>query len=143
MLILEDDYLQAEWIQQVITDNFKGSKTVRISTEHDFDLGRVNAFQPDLILIDVMMRWTDPDSDAEMPQEIADEGFYRAGLRCERLLRTYGDTEKIPVILYTVLEKADFEVDLENLHPKTRYIEKNSDPTDLIEMIKNLLGIVS
>jgi CheY-like chemotaxis protein len=143
VIILEDDFLQAEWIQgEVLHQHFRGMTSERIATEHAFRnrLDALRATPPSLVLIDVMMRWTDPDSDATAPEEIANDGYYRAGLRCERLLRSNKETSNVPVILYTVLDRIDLDSDLQNLHPMTRYIEKNSDPTELVNAMNELLA---
>lgn len=87
-----------------------------------------------------MIRWTDPSPNMEKPpQEILDEGFYRAGIRCiKELNNKYEGTKNIPVIIYSVLDYDDLEKDIKNL-PQAKYLIKGFKAENLIEMIKSRL----
>ncbi len=146
IVIVEDDYLQAEWLQGILKEQFLHCKVQQISTELDFRnaLVRLREAPPDLVILDVMLRWTDPAPYMiGAPADVRASGFFRAGFRCERLLRQFPETAGVPVILYTVLEeedflRKDFGIDLLKLPANTLYVSKESDPTKLLEIIKEI-----
>lgn len=142
ILIVEDDYLQAEELAQKITEHFCKVDAEFVRTEHEFRerLNDLRRNPPDLFLLDVMLRWTDPiPKMVTPPPEVEVGGPFRAGLRCERLLRESPETRETPVVLYTVLEDEDLGSELEHLGNKTFYVSKDSDAQPLFEVIKGVL----
>lgn len=149
ILIVEDDHLQADWLHGILEEHFPQAEIRWIQTEVEFQ-NAINGLRkepPDLVLLDVMLRWTDPAPNMIVPpKEIRDNGgFFRAGFRCERMLRQHEETKNVPVILYTVLEEYDFRendlgIDLQNLPLNTFYVGKDSDPTELLEAIRMIGG---
>src|SRR5689334_5119881 len=118
ILLVEDDYTQAQWIRDTLEDAFPGVEVSHIETEFRFRSGlpMITQTPPDIVILDVMLRWDDPGPNVQpAPPDVAAEGFYRAGLRCQKLLGQSDLTSTIPVILYTVLERADLASDLEGL----------------------------
>lgn len=146
--IVEDDELQLSWLKGLLETEVPGARIRKISTELEFRnaLEDLKGDPPDLIILDIMLRWTDPAPDMiPAPAEVRENQFFRAGIRCERLLRQDPRTQEVPVILYTVLEEgdlqqADFDIDLHNLHKKTRYINKASDPSQLLAAVRSALS---
>ncbi len=141
ILIVEDDYLQARWIHDRLKEGFPGAELVCINTESEFRsrFDEIAELPPDVVVMDVMLRWADPTPDLTLPpKEIQQEGFYRAGLRCERRLAGDERTSQIPVILYSVLERADLSTELMNLPKHVQHLPKQSDLTPLIQKIKEL-----
>jgi CheY-like chemotaxis protein len=143
ILIVEDDHLQADWIHQSLANKFPRAEIERISTELEFrsrvDNGNLAENPPDVIIMDVMLRWTDPGPDLKPPpSDVREEGFFNAGLRCERLLAQEERTSHIPVILYTVLERTDLKQDPEKLRRNVHYLPKESNPEPLIQLIRDL-----
>jgi hypothetical protein len=61
---------------------------------------------PDLIIIDIMLRWTTPRRD--MVVEGAPVDFHLAGFRCAKLLESNAQTKQIPYVYYTSLEQNNF-----------------------------------
>ncbi len=137
ILIVEDDYFQAEWIEQIVLKEFSGSRTKILRTETEFrDFMREGGFKPDVIILDVILPWTVPGSKAEPPpEEVRNNGRHRAGVRCWRHLAENPETRDIPVVLYTVLDTEDLQ---EDIPPNVRYLSKQSDPVPLVEEIKRL-----
>jgi len=148
ILIVEDDYLQACWLTGVLEEHLPLAEIRVIPTELEFReaMKNLRVQPPDLVILDVMLRWTDPAPDmVPAPPDVRESGFFRAGFRCERLLRQYLETEETAVILYTVLEEGDIQqtdvgFDLKRLHGKTRYINKDSDPSHLLDVVKEMLS---
>ena len=103
VLVIEDDRIQAEELARRLRNP---EREVRIiSTELDFR-SRLSQFDHSncpAAIVDMMLRWTDPAPDMTMPpDEILQEGFYTAGLRCCRELRRKG----IPSVIFTALDPA-------------------------------------
>src|SRR5258708_17771330 len=128
-LIVEDDKLQFSFIENGIRQgrHFSKSRVERIATEYEFieKLENIATEKPDVILLDIMLRWTDPTPNMTLPPpDIAEEGFFRAGVRCEQRLAADPRTRDIPVIVYSILEKKDFEGEIRP-RPEVRYLEKD------------------
>ena|SRR5258706_12884053 len=70
--------------------------------------------------------------------EVQREGFYRAGIRCAKLLAERQTTKNIPVILYTILAYADLKDQLNELPARVIHVRKESDDDRLIEVIQEL-----
>jgi CheY-like chemotaxis protein len=140
VLVVEDDYLQADWLEETLKKSFTDLNVQQIRTESEFrnKLGNLRRDPPDLILLDVMLRWTDPSPKIDVPTEEAKNGFFRAGLRCERLLRQHKETRRIPVILYTVLQETDLGKELIKT-PPTYYVGKATDSSYLIDTINKAI----
>lgn len=141
ILIVEDDHLYADWLQSVLEKHFRGAEFRRIGTESEFrnGIGEIAAHPPDIVILDIMLRWTRPSPNMPpMPSEIDEEGFYRAGFRCERLLREHEATKNTPVILYTVLEKNDLKKDLVHQTSNVVHLGKSRGAKTLIEAIERI-----
>lgn len=140
ILAVEDDYLYVEWLRDIIEANIGASLDV-ISTELGFRtrFADLAAKPPDIILMDIMLRWTDPSPDMVRPP--AGLGtFHRAGLRCLHLLRGDQQTRNIPVILYSVLEESDIAEDLKELGLTTLHVVKSIHPETLLDQINSALA---
>jgi CheY-like chemotaxis protein len=140
ILVVEDDYLQSNLICEKLRNTFHAN-VKRLSTEMEFrqNLDELARNRPDVIIMDVMLRWTDPSPEVKIPpREVRKEGFYRAGIRCTKLLAEREETKGIPVILYTILERTDLENQLLELSPKMHviHLRKESEVDRLIESIR-------
>jgi CheY-like chemotaxis protein len=150
ILIVDDDYLQAEWVIDRLKKSFSNSKITWMETEYEFraNLDELTTNPPDVIIMDVMLSWTRPGPDMpEWPADVRDEGFYTAGFRCEKLLSDNKKLKNIPLIFYTVLERADLierqykfvegsRVYLQK--PHRAYLRKESEAEPLIDLIRRL-----
>jgi CheY-like chemotaxis protein len=144
ILIVEDDYLQVDLIKTALQKepDFSPAKATidRISTERQFHtrFEEIKSNPPDVIIMDVMLRWDDPAPKMEPPPpEIKRRGFYRAGLRNEEMLALDEKTRDIPVILYTLLE----DIDLKEMpeRSKLRYLPKDSSLDPLVQLVRALI----
>jgi DNA-binding NarL/FixJ family response regulator len=146
ILLVEDDYLQSDWVYSDLILEFPDAEIEKLSTESEFrsHLDDIAATPPDVILMDIMMRWADPSPNIPpAPEEVKNEGFYRSGLRCIRLLSRSARTSHIPVILYTMLERADIEESLRKLPANVTYMQKESDLTPLFQRIRAVTRIAA
>lgn len=146
ILLVEDDPLQVELIAEFLTADsaFPKARIKRISTESEF----ISSFEdiatnaPDVVIMDIMLRWADPSPDFVLPpEEIAEEGFYRAGLRCEKLLARDPRTTDIPIILYTILSNGDLSEELPD-RPQTIYLAKDFEPKEIVHQILKVCRLV-
>lgn len=134
ILLVEDDYLQSEWVCETLGQAFPQGELTQIYTESQFrtQFEEIASNGFDVIIMDVMLRWADPSPDMpELPPDISPGDFYHAGIRCRQLLIDDPRTRRIPVLLYTVLEKAD-------LPPNVEYLPKGADYSPLIERLTQL-----
>src|SRR5215213_772368 len=118
VVIVEDDYQQAELITSWLLERWPQLDIQRIGTEAAFrSLLSDPSFQPpNIFIIDIMLRWADPSPDIEVPpDEVIVEGPYRAGLRCVDLIRKTVATSHIPSVLYSVLDQRDVDDNLTRL----------------------------
>jgi len=144
IVLVEDDHLQAEWLESSLAAAFHNLKVERISTESEFysRLDRIAEAQPDLFIIDVMLRWADPSPTMEGPPDnVMEEGFYRAGLRCQRRISQHHKVKETPIILYTVLEALDLEKALRDMPPGVSYLRKDSESEPLIGKIREVIRL--
>ena len=141
IVFVEDDPLQAEWIQEQLQNRYALATVRRIKTESEFraKLRAIAASPPDIIVMDVMLRWADPNPGMLPVPDDVKAGHHRAGLRCQRLLASDLATRRIPVLLYTVLEDDDLANELRELPPNVRYARKESSPENLYREINALM----
>jgi CheY-like chemotaxis protein len=150
ILVVEDDPIQAKFIRKALLESkeLAHASLQRIPNEKYFHewikcIKTESAFRdafeniatdkPGVIIIDMMLRWADPSPTiAPPPDEVEREGFYRAGLRCVKLLTTDERTKSIPVIFYSILEHEDFKNELPD---NCVYLAKDFDKHNLIRAI--------
>ena len=141
--LIEDDPLQAEHIGRELRRGLRGRSEVevrRIATEQQFGsrFEEIAASQPDVIVIDVLLRWTDPDPDMRPdPDEQMEEGrVFSAGFRCLDRLAADPRTCDVPLLIYTILDRGDVEERLARAPANTSYVRKESNPTNLIREVQ-------
>ncbi len=133
ILLVEDDHLQAEEIRHALSEVIPDTTFERVDSEYGFRclVDDINAPPPDVVIMDVMLRWTHPSAEMpEQPEDVAAEKHYRAGFRCLKYLGEKRPAWRINVILFTVLEHFDIQNDLETLPANVTYLRKegNYDP---------------
>ena len=109
LLLLEDDYLQRTDIRKTLEERFDVEVNAK-STESEFvrDFEQIATNPPHAAILDVMVRWTNPSRDAGPEPENAIHPEI-AGLRCAERLRNDPRTQRVNVILYSVLGPEDRE----------------------------------
>jgi CheY-like chemotaxis protein len=138
IVLIEDDPVQAELMENSIKSKL-GAETWRIPTESDFDVKfeDIATKAPVAIVIDIMLRWTDPAE--EMPPTPVDydktDGYRRAGLRCRKRLSEDQRTQSIPVIIYTVLRREPLGEGI----PECQYLQKGDGLEHLLERLQQIV----
>ena len=141
-VVVEDDHLQEGPIADNLAGMFPEATVEAFATEEEFrkHLPRMRETVPDLVIMDVMLRWASPRPGLPAPpDDVVAGGYYRAGLRCARLMLGDGRLRHVPVVLYTILERNDLERDGQTLPPNATYVGKNSEPDVLSRHIRSRL----
>ena len=139
---LEDDEPFWDLLKDALEEEFPEAKLQWIRTESQFyeQISAFAATPPTLFLLDVMVKWADAaEKMPAAPKDVVEESYYRAGLRCRKRLLENPITAKIPVILYTVLERSDIDRVTREL-ADTTMVGKSGDFRELISAVNNLLG---
>jgi len=146
VLLLDDDDLEAQAVRDALVQHFPqvGVDIIRTELEFRERLEAILSAPPDLIILDMMVRWSDEGSKPSTPpNELGDFPSYRSGLRCHRLLAQNERTKNIPTILYTVLERGDIAEELRNMPQNVVYLKKDSDLSSLLRLIRSLVQLKS
>ena len=137
ILLLEDDCLQAESIRRELERAFGMSCVEELATESQFRarLNTIARDPPDVAVLDVMVRWADPSPEPpEPPEDVRREKFYRAGLRCARLLAA--QVPDVPIVLYSILHPDDLKSELPDLSPGVTHLPKKAELRLLVDLIR-------
>ena len=119
ILILEDDNSMLLLLEDIVKRNLTDlcPNVELIETESEFILNWMPEFEqgkrkkPDVFVIDVMLRWTDPaPNQPPRSPEAIEGGFMRAGLRCLDQIKQRRALSRSHVILLTALTKKDLDV---------------------------------
>jgi CheY-like chemotaxis protein len=133
--VVEDDYLHREWIVTTLRQNFNDLEVKEIKTHSGFESSfkTIADDHPAAVIMDVMLQWKD-DAVAKDAENL--ESYRRAGLECARMLAKDPRTAKVPVIFYSVLERAN----LRDVPKGAIYLSKGSKARDLIACVKGALA---
>jgi CheY-like chemotaxis protein len=141
ILLVEDDQMQAKEFRDALEGAFPNVEIKTIGSEYGFYsiLGDLENNPPDIILMDVMLRWAYPSLDIpEAPEEVINEKHYRAGFRCVKRLSEHKALRNLNVILYTVLRPLDIAKNLESLPPNIIHLVKDEDSDIFIRTVRRL-----
>jgi CheY-like chemotaxis protein len=150
ILIVEDDPDQADFIANALRQRFPHHEVELVETESAFHerLPEFAQNPPEVAVVDVILRWSDPDLIPRRPPDVVSGGFQKAGLRCEQLLRQNPLTARVPVILYTITSAAHHAEYLdaanrerrERALPEVEFLEKDPDIGPLITAVRDRLS---
>ena len=144
IVVVEDDYLQAESIQSWLREAWPHIEIDWLETEQEFrdQLASQSAHPPDAFIVDAMLRWSDPSPEIDTPPaDVGKEGFVRAGFRCVELLQMTNGTSQVPIVVYSILEKEEIEdAELWGFPPHIRFLPKSSEPRHLIRLVGSLIA---
>jgi CheY-like chemotaxis protein len=141
ILIVEDDHLQEGPFEEYLQDAFPGAVIETVPTEKDFRqrLAGLREHPPDVVVMDVMLRWDFPRRDAvPPPEDVRDGGYHWAGVRCAELMAADPALRRTPVVFCTIVERADLERDGRSLPANSRYVRKSADLDGLTRVIRTL-----
>jgi DNA-binding NarL/FixJ family response regulator len=142
IVVVEDDFLQEGPLQEHLQNTFPAARIETLSTESEFRerLAGLRDEKPDLVILDMMLRWTSPRPDLpEPPPDVVDGDYFRAGFRCAELMAKDDELNRVPVIIYTILERSDLERSGETMPLLGTYVRKSSDLHLLTKRIRDLV----
>lgn len=142
-LLIEDDYYFAE---EIVTDletavpELRGQVEI-IRTEKDLRDRLMSSRPPryQFIVLDIMLTWGDA---SPKPEEVVVGGYFKAGLRCLKLLRGHSELAKTPVIIHSAREPEGISKELgaEGISmDHIDFVTKSGDPAPLVEAVQRLL----
>jgi CheY-like chemotaxis protein len=139
IVVVEDDHLQAGPLAENLRAAFDNPTVETMATEEDFRaaMPRLRDEVPDLLVMDVMLRWASPRPGMSAPPpDVVSGGYYRAGLRCAALLHADPTLRSVPVVLYTILEVSDLRRGDQELPPNTTYVGKTAELDVLVRHVR-------
>ncbi|WP_020390786.1 hypothetical protein [Kribbella catacumbae] len=142
IVVVEDDFLQEGPLEEHLQNTFPAACIETLSTESEFRerLPALREAKPDLVILDVMLRWASPRPDLpEPPPDVIEGDYFRAGLRCAELMAKDDELSSVPVIIYTILERSDLERSGETMPLLGSYVRKSSDLHLLTRRIRELV----
>jgi hypothetical protein len=141
LVLVEDDYWQVEEVSECLRDQVTRLELEIIRTESEFR-GRFNEWvvvRPDIFVIDVMLRWANPEPYLPAPPlAVAVGGAARGGLRCAQLVLGEERTREVPIVLYTVLDEVDLGGELAGMSGSVRFVRKEVDVGVLAAIVKEM-----
>lgn len=141
-IVVEDDHLQEGPLAEILESAFDSATVTTLCTESAFreHMRELCANVPDLVVLDVMLRWSDPRPGLPAPpDDVLSDGYYRAGLRCAEMMLGEPRLRGVPVVLYTILEVSDLNRDGRTLPANATYVGKSSDMEVLVRHIRSRL----
>jgi CheY-like chemotaxis protein len=141
LVVVEDDHLQEGPLEEQLREAFPDATIETIATERAFRerLADLVARPPDLVIMDVMLRWDFPTPNAPSPPEdVVAGGYHWAGLRCADLMAASPALARTPVLFWTIIERSDLEREGRTLPRNTRHVRKSSDLEVLIRAVRDL-----
>jgi len=142
VLLVEDDYLQAESLINDFEEAFKDIEVRRVKTERQFrsEIQEIESFAPDLIILDIMLRWGAPFSEEQLlPEGMEDIGHWRAGFRCLEIISNSKELYNTPVILHSVLAREDIKEELNGLPKHVLVCRKSPSTEELFKFVRSAL----
>jgi len=142
VLLVEDDHLQADVIIQSLNHEFSDIIVITVDSESEFYewVDSQDNNLPDLIIMDIMLRWCEPNPKMPIPPpEIESAGHFRAGIRCLKRLKETDGLESVPVVIYSVLSDRELGKELEASPHHIVHLEKDTNPQRLIMHIRSLI----
>ena len=142
ILLVDDDMLQRQALAEELEQELGIGCVTQIGTESQFrDMlaSMVADDVPEIVVLDMMLRWTDPSPDMRPPPpDVLAAGYYRAGLRCAELVLRHPLAKDTAVVLHSVLEREAI-AEGEELPKSVFYVRKGASPIGLSELCRSIL----
>ena len=131
--------------QDILSNSkFVGAQVDIVSTEQEFreKFLEIRRAQYDLIILDVMIRWVEPSPDSKpIDDDVLADGYFRAGIRCLKKLRTDDATKEIPVVIHSNLDDKEIreEMNRRHLNGVSQIVPKSGSARELMEAMENAI----
>jgi DNA-binding NarL/FixJ family response regulator len=143
VVLIEDDYLEAGQIKDLLGQQYQGVDIVDIATESDF-VAAIPALEedpPDLVVMDIMIPRHRPSLNiVAPPEEDVDHLSLRTGIRLLGMLQGNARLRNVPVIIHSALAWHDLEADLSNRPNHVLFVHKGAAPLELMAVLRALLS---
>jgi len=142
IILVEDNHFFVQRIREDLFKKIKNLNLVQIQTELEFrkNIENIISPTPDLIIVDVMLRWTNPSPSMELPpNEILEEGLFSAGIRCKEILLQHKINEEVPILIISALDDVVLDQEKLTMEKNVFFHEKNLNSKSLINRIISLL----
>ena len=142
ILLVEDDYLEAGAIRDLLAEQYSNVELIDVPTEADFvaSLPALEDNPPDLVIMDIMIPWQRSSANLIAPPKEATREPLRAGIRLLSELQKNSRLRDVPVILHSALEWQDVEAALANRPDHVVFVHKGGTPSGLMVTLRALLG---
>jgi predicted nucleotide-binding protein len=142
--VIEDDPYTSRAIRALLKAEFPDAQLDVLSSVSEFkevlDNGRLVENAPDLIIVDMMLRWSQPvPKMPAIPEELQPYEMGRAGLKCLELLKSHQIAQRIPVVLHTMLTRDELREELKAVGTNVHHLIKSEDTTALVDLVRRLL----
>lgn len=146
ILIVDDEISVVEAFRQRLMRILPNATLFPVYTEQEFlsQFPEIEAFLPDIVVLDILLPWTTPIPNMQPPppptEEVQKAGHLRAGIRCLGKLRNANATATVPVVLHSVISEMDLrESDLiDGLGEITFIVQKTDGLDHLINFIRSV-----
>lgn len=140
VLIIEDDPIYADMLQLTLKREFRDVETRLITSEKQFreDFQEIESYRPDLVFLDILLRWSNARLEAIRPSSAGSHGFYRSGLRCLRSMQESNELREIPVIIHSILTRDDLKDELNQLPVNVFFFDKNRTTLELLPFVHSV-----
>jgi CheY-like chemotaxis protein len=138
IFLIEDDPQQSASIKAAIERRYRNAEVELLETESEFcnriaELPAGGGRRPRIVVSDVMLPWAFPTSNTpEVPTEVVEGTFRKAGLRCWNRFRQREDLRQIPWIYFTVLDEKTIEFE-KHSDEQTGYAQKSNQIDPLLD----------
>ncbi len=142
ILLVEDDYLEAGQIRDLLTEHYLNVDLIDVSTEVGFIevLPALEESPPDLVIMDVMIPWQGRSASLVAPPEEEPRSALNAGIRLLAKLQESHRLKSVPVIIHSARAWHDVESDLATMPDHVMFVHKGSAPLELMVVLRALMG---
>jgi CheY-like chemotaxis protein len=142
VVLVEDDYLEAGQIRDVLNEQYARVDLVEYATELDFvaALPTLGENPPDLVIMDVMLPRQRASTNVVAPPEERRGEPLRSGIRLLAKLQQSAKLRGVPVIIHSALPWQDLETDLFNRPDHVIFVQKSATSSQLMVVVRAVLG---
>ena len=139
-LVIEDNWDHADTLKEWLEIQFRGAAVRVMATEKEFQEGIDAIVQdpPDVIILDLMVKYTTVDDTVPLPTEVTAEGMFTAGAHCYDQLARHNLDDR--VILYSLIGEDGLRKEQLEYLLKV-HVQKRPDKDNLMRAILARLNV--
>jgi len=146
IVLVEDNLDWRASCETFLAERFPRATVEVVETESSFyeKLADYKISPPAVFLVDIMFTWALPAPNIPIPppEVLADNGFFRAGIRCWHRLHREPELKHIPVIYWTIVTLDDLKSEMErsDLPPGVYHVSKEGGWDELDRLLTKVLA---